>query len=220
MGAKDQPEQTAAGLRFFGVVTASVSHELNNVNSTIEQIAGLLEDHLTALASGHEPDPARLQSVHERIRLQTRRAAGIIERLNRFAHTTDDPRTRFELHTLLENLVGLCQRLAQQRRVELRTVDRGEELWSEGDPFLLARTIFDGLEWLWKSASPGSVIEAAAFQEGEQGVIQLSGPLPASPENGPPPESTGEAPCPHGPAECVISGDRRIITIAVPFGLE
>lgn len=221
MMAYSRSSETAAALRIFGVVTASVSHELNNVNATIDQIAGLLEDHLAALESGCEVSPERLQSVHERIHRQTRRAAEIIERLNRFAHTTDDPQTRFELHLLLENLVALCLRLAQRRRVELRTVASGEEIWVEGDPFRVARTIFACLESFWSCAPTGSIIEAVALRESRRGVIQIAGPPPATPENGmPPPALAGEVACPAVQVDCRISGDLRIITIAVPFRLE
>jgi hypothetical protein len=209
MGASDHHEQTVAALQFFGIVTASVSHELNNVNSTIEQIAGLLEDHLAGLQSGKEIDPDRLRDVHQRIRRQTRRAAEIIERLNRFAHTADDPRARFELGGLLEILVGICRRLSQQRRVELQTAARGEEIWLEGDPFQLARTIFDDLVWFWTSCPTDSVIEAAAGREADRAVVRLAGPLaePDAEPTGPPPSG-----------DCAVSGDRRTITIAVPCG--
>ena len=52
-------------LAFFGAINASVTHELNNVLGTIEQISGLLED--LAANPGSLPTPDDLESISSRI---------------------------------------------------------------------------------------------------------------------------------------------------------
>ena len=47
------------GLRFFGTMTASISHELKNALSIINEGAGLLEDLAAMSARGMALDPAR-----------------------------------------------------------------------------------------------------------------------------------------------------------------
>ena len=156
------PTQDTGNLDFFGRVVASVSHELNNVNSTIEQILGLLEDHAAAARSGREIDPQRLLDIHERTRRQTRRATDIIGRLNRFAHTADDPDVRFDAGALTADLLALGERLAGRRRVELAALGDGGEVPTRGDPFRLARTIFGVLAGCWERAPSGTSVAAGA----------------------------------------------------------
>ena len=214
----DSGDARGDALRFFGVVTASVSHELNNVNSTIEQIAGLLEDHLALVADGRPVDPQKLQSVQERIVRQTRRAAEIIERLNRFAHSADDPRTRFDLNVLAENLGGLLARLAQRRRVELRVRPAAREVWLEGDPFRLSRLVFGYLQCFWQGAAPGAEIEIGVSATDAAARLELASPpwpdaagqpwppAVALPDHEPAAEVAGEV----GPA-------RWTVTLTVPL---
>jgi len=77
------------GLVFFGTLTASVTHELNNVLSIIDQTRGLLEDLAVGAASGRAIDPARLETIATRIDRQVRKGVEIMSCLNRFAHSLD-----------------------------------------------------------------------------------------------------------------------------------
>lgn len=178
MTAPPRPAAADDGLRFFGRVTASVSHDLNNVNSTIEQVLGLLEDHLAAAERGGAIDPARLLDVHARALRQTRRATGIIQRLNRFAHTADDPDARFDLLGLLADLVAVGERLAARRRVGLIAPSGGAEIEVRGDPFLLAQAVFAGLSRFWDAAPVGAELTVAADVAGDAPRILMSGPPP------------------------------------------
>ena len=80
---------TAAGLQFFGQISASISHELKNVLGIINENAGLLED-LTFMADRGVPlDPVRLKAMAESVKKQVGRANAIIGNMNRFAHSAD-----------------------------------------------------------------------------------------------------------------------------------
>ena len=72
-------------LAFFGAITASVSHELNNVISIVYQTAGLLNDLLAGAQRGRPISDERLEQIAIRIGEQTERGAAIIKRLNAFA---------------------------------------------------------------------------------------------------------------------------------------
>ncbi|MBU0741918.1 hypothetical protein KJ554_06175 [bacterium] len=207
-----------SSLRFFGIVTASVSHELNNVNSTIEQIAGLLDDHLALVARGGEFDAQRMQDVHARIVRQTRRSADVIARLNRFAHTADDPRIRFELNGLLDDIVGVCERLAQGRRIGLVRAPATDEIWLTGDPFLLSQAVFAHLRAFWESAPVGAEIAVSAAVEGDDRLVRISGPASLQPEESadPPGEPARLACRLAADIDDRVADDRRTITIALP----
>jgi signal transduction histidine kinase len=165
-----------AGLRFFGVITASVTHELNNIISTIEQIAGLLEDHLAAVATGQPVDPERMRNIPERIARQTQRASETIERLNEFAHSSDEPHCRFELKGLLASLLKLSERLANLKKVKLDAEYPTDDLWIESNPFLLQQAIFHSLQVSWEVAQPGEVVYVSMRGDGDSAYIVIAGP--------------------------------------------
>ncbi|MBD3402886.1 hypothetical protein GF420_08315 [candidate division GN15 bacterium] len=133
------PEEPIA---FFGAVTAATTHDLNNVISIIDQTAGLLEDLVFAAENGSSIEIEQLSRVSESIQRQTRRGIATIKRLNRFAHTTDEPTLEFELNETLENLLVLVQRLADRREVDLKVTPRHEPIKLTASPFLIQHAIF------------------------------------------------------------------------------
>ncbi|NQT34001.1 HAMP domain-containing histidine kinase [bacterium] len=130
------------GLAFFGAITASVSHELNNVISIIDQTAGLLDDLLNGVESGQPIPNERLQRFADRVSNQTQRGVDIIKRLNTFAHGVDDPVCEFEINRLVENLTDLCQRFADMKKVDLKTRFSNEPITIMNSPFLVQQALY------------------------------------------------------------------------------
>ena len=104
-------------LAFFGTITASVSHELNNVLSIINEYSGLLDD----LVSGDNKDKPiekeRIQKIALNIAKQIKREQGIIKLLNRFAHRVDNTLVKFNLNELVTDITRLSQRFASLKRI-------------------------------------------------------------------------------------------------------
>jgi signal transduction histidine kinase len=176
VGDKPAQDDGEDGLAFFGAITASVSHELNNVLSIIDQIAGLLEDQLATVRTGQPLRPERLQDIHGRIQKQTQRGIEIIRSLNRFAHSVDVPCCEFELADTLRNLLALTDRLAQLRRVRLEATYPPQALRMTGNPFLVQQAVFVGLRTFLTAAEPQTVIEIALGRSGDQARIEICGP--------------------------------------------
>jgi light-regulated signal transduction histidine kinase (bacteriophytochrome) len=130
------------GLAFFGAITASVSHELNNVISIINQTAGLLDDLLYGAQDGQQIPSERLQKIADRVTDQSQRGVDIIKRLNTFSHTVDDPIREFEVNGLMENLVKLCTRFADMRKVSLETEFSFEPINITNSPFLVQQAFY------------------------------------------------------------------------------
>jgi len=172
----NQYENEMADLAFFGTITASVSHELNNIISTIDQVSGLLADHLASLADGQLASPQRIRDVHERIARQTLRASATIERLRTFAHSVDEPQQKFELHETLTNLLALSERLASQKRVELTADSPAEPIWVTSRPFRLQRALFHCLQRFWAAASSPASVRISVRRDGENVRIVMNGP--------------------------------------------
>lgn len=113
------PQPLGEHVRFFGAISASVSHEMNNVFSILEQVNGLLEDQLYAMQTGAELDPAKLESIQERIQAQIDRGVGIVHELNRFSHTVDERTSAWDVNEMLGTVQLLYGRFANLKTLTL-----------------------------------------------------------------------------------------------------
>ncbi len=107
-------------LLFFGATTAGVSHELKNVVTIINEAAGLLQDFAAAAERGRPLDPARVLKTSLDISRNVGRAVEVIDRLNRFAHSADEPVRAVDLVRLLRDVAALAARTSGLRG---RTID-------------------------------------------------------------------------------------------------
>ena len=110
------------GLQFFGQISASISHEIKNVLAIINENAGLLEDFTIMADRGIPIDPARLKVMAEAVKKQIGRADGIIQNMNRFAHSVDQTITTVDLAQTIELVIALTARFTAMRgiRVDLQ----------------------------------------------------------------------------------------------------
>jgi signal transduction histidine kinase len=155
---RERPEPKTS-IQFFGAVTASVSHELNNVISIIDQTAGLVEDMIIGEQNGVPISLERLGSAVTTMRKQTERGLDIIRRLNRFAHSSDYPNTDFDLNEIVQNLVHLTQRLASLKRAQLVFSASPEPLVIVSDPFLLQQILFRLIRRVLNTVEREGIIE-------------------------------------------------------------
>ena len=164
-------------LAFFGAITASVSHELNNVISIIDQTAGLLQD---LLAGAHEGQPIpneRLQRIADSVAAQTDRGVRIIKRLNTFAHSVDDPVKEFEINPTVENLVALARRFASLKRVELEAELPDPSPKVTNSPFRVQQALFTCLRYMLDGSKPGDKIVVSAKTSLDSVSIVIEGPV-------------------------------------------
>jgi C4-dicarboxylate-specific signal transduction histidine kinase len=146
-------------LAFFGAITASVSHELNNVMAIIDQNNGLMADLLIGATPERPISNERLHKIAESITAQTERGVRIIKRLNSFAHSVDDPIREFNLIQLVDNFIRLAQRLASLRKVTLESRHSETELSVQSSPFLLQQILFMCIQRALTMSQPGDVIQ-------------------------------------------------------------
>jgi len=130
------------GVRFFGEITALLSHDLKNVLSIINENAGLLEDFSLMAADGNPIDPERLGMVAAKIRRQVRRADEMIKRLNQVGHSADRPQGAVNLTDLVELVCALASRKAAQKAVSLSVTQRSESVMVKTDAFTLQQLIW------------------------------------------------------------------------------
>lgn len=164
------------GLAFFGAVTASVSHDLNNVISIIDQTAGLLQDMIDAENKGIPINIDRLLEAVASIQTQTERGLGMIGRFNRFAHSADESRVEFDATEVLGNIVELCQRLAGLKYAKLELKPLPGRLKMVGSPFFVQAVIFLSIRAALDAMERDDTIQVFARAEGEGTVVCLESP--------------------------------------------
>jgi signal transduction histidine kinase len=168
----DNDEKTLllqTGLAFFGTITASVSHELNNVISIIDQTNGLLEDLIAGAESGTPVTVEKLERVVTSIQKHAARGLKIITRLNKFAHSIDEPVREYDLNETVRNLADLAARFAGLKRVALEVNFAEEPLTVTGNPFFAQQALFAAIRLLLDDA-PRTEVIVISTSMGESGV--------------------------------------------------
>lgn len=152
-------------LSFFGTITASLSHEINNSVAIIGELSGLLEDLLLVAEEGKSVNEAKLKDLSQRISNQVKKGQKIIKRLNRFAHTTDDPDTTFDLGEVLDQLLELAQRFAFLKGVQLESKSESEPTPIKGNPFTLQQAVFICIRLALEGSKKNETITVSLHRE-------------------------------------------------------
>jgi C4-dicarboxylate-specific signal transduction histidine kinase len=157
------------GLRFFGKVSASISHEIKNRLAIINENAGLLEDLSAMAASGRELDPQRTGILAQKIGKQVSLADGIVKNLNRFAHSIDETTKTVELDDLLSFVIELYARTAARKSVTVEHQKNNVSVAVKTSPFFL-----QGILWLCLDFATDALKSGESFnlqcRESEKGA--------------------------------------------------
>ncbi len=135
------------GLQFFGKLSASMSHDLKNVLSIINESAGLLEDFCLMSQKGMAIDMDRIGTVAGKIKGQVNRADEFLESFNVFAHSVDRTVYPADLGEVVATLNHLAERSFAGRQIvtEVRLPD--EPVIITTRPLLVQTLIWSGIEW-------------------------------------------------------------------------
>jgi light-regulated signal transduction histidine kinase (bacteriophytochrome) len=167
------PQET--GLQFFGKLSASVSHDLKNVLSIINEKAGLLEDFCHMARQGMAIDMDRIDAVTAQVKGQVERADQIIRCFNRFAHSTDHPVAPMDLGESVATLVQLAQRLLAQMEVAADVQPAKTPVVIITRPLMAQELIWAGIQWVAGRLGAKKEITIATDRAGE-GARVLIGP--------------------------------------------
>jgi len=139
-------------LRFFGNVSAAISHEINNRIAVINEKAGLLTDLSLMMAQGRQVDIGRFEVQSQKIVEQVQLTKQAVRNLNRFAHSVDLQCTRIDVDALLEFVVALYARKTATAEVTLSISKSPEPVKVTMNPFfieaLIGRAIDLSLPWV------------------------------------------------------------------------
>lgn len=161
------------GLSFFGIITASLSHEINNVVAIIGELSGLQGDLLLGAQRGRPVDEEKLKGLSERITKQAKRGETTIKMLNRFAHSIDDPVKDLDLRKLVEEITALAQRFAFLKGVRLETRLAEETIAITSNPFSLQQAIFACIEIALAVSEKDDVLTLTVNKDGTGAGIAI-----------------------------------------------
>ena len=157
---KNQPNTPAeSGLRFFGSISAMISHELKNVLAIINENAGLLEDLALLADRGTAPNPERLILIASKVKNQVDRGGGILKNLNQFAHSLDETFRAVDLNEVIELFLKLTERLAAMRGVAVEAKYAPEPLRVSTAPFYLINLLWMCLDFALNAAGADNFVE-------------------------------------------------------------
>ena len=147
------------GLQFFGKMSATISHEINNALAIINENAGLLQDFTLMADKGIPLDPKRLNSLAGKIIQQIRRAEGIVRNMNRFAHSVDESSKNVNLSDIVEFVAALSGRFASMRGVTVAPKPTAVPVTITTNPFFLENLIWLCLDFAMDAAGEGNTID-------------------------------------------------------------
>ncbi|MCU0594347.1 MAG: sensor histidine kinase [Desulfobacterota bacterium] len=162
------------GLQFFGKMSASISHEIKNVMAIINENAGLLEDFTVMAEKGMPIDPQRLKTRASMIMKQIRRGDEIIQGMNRFAHSVDEPQRQADLNDTLSLMVALSNRFAFMRGVTLELEPAAEPVPVVTNPFFLENLLWLCLDFAMGSTGAGKTVVLRAERSDTGPKIRFS----------------------------------------------
>ncbi len=161
-------------LKFFGNMTASISHEVKNVLAIINENAGLLGDLCVMAEKGHPIDPARIKTASQKIIKQVQRGDTIIKNLNKFAHSIDEPDCDVNINEILFLILGLSERTAVMRGVKLEIDEKAEPVVVTTNPFLLETLVWFFLDYAMCAAGKEKTVCFNAEKKQDKAVIVFS----------------------------------------------
>lgn len=176
-------------IAFFGRITAGITHELKNVLAIIRESAGLMEDIMTMSPGALTSYQDKFQSALNKISNQVGRGVELTDRLNKFAHSSDEAVAKIDLHIVIEQLVALTQRFARLKNVVLKTdvsMSSAHQFNLVTRPVVLQMALFSAIECCLDVLPAGGAINISLDKsEGKYAVYVLcEGDLPVTTEFG------------------------------------
>lgn len=144
------------GLRFFGSVNASISHELKNIFAIISETAGFLNDLTQLSKQGKHFDLSLLENCSNSIAEEIERGFDTIRQMNQFAHSVDDPVRETSLADTLTLAVKLTKFLSYVKKTHLDDAALDTTVFTS--PFLLQTLAYRILSSLYRLMDPGGEV--------------------------------------------------------------
>ena len=156
------------GLRYFGDMTASISHEIKNSLAIMNENTGLLQDLLAASQNGRQLNLDQIDQIANRITKQVHRMNHITEKINLFSHSIDFPEKTIDVGEVLELAVSLGSRIASYRNIEIKPVLPERKIFITTQVFFLLHLIWLVTDSTMTAVGPNRTIEIKPFDQASE----------------------------------------------------
>jgi C4-dicarboxylate-specific signal transduction histidine kinase len=144
---------------FFGKVTASVAHDLQNVLAVVKETSGLMQDILQINQNALPPEIAeKLTKSISSVQKQISRGVRITSGLNGFAHTADSPKENIDIIGVLNRTIFLTQRIFLHQGINIEIEDCDILPTILTDPLIFQMLIFNSIQYLGGLAAKQSIL--------------------------------------------------------------
>jgi hypothetical protein len=162
------------GIRLFGRVTASVSHEIRNVLAIMNENAGLLEDTCRLAEKGRPLDLQRMLRIAADLKQQVRRGDRITRGLSKLSHSVDAGGIALDANEWMATFVTLAGRMAFAQGVSLHAAEcNSSGLIQSG--FGLLRLMWACLDMAISAVGPQKRIELSFLENSETVCFRFGG---------------------------------------------
>ena len=162
------------GLQLFAKTCISISHETKNSLAIMKENTGLVEDIYLMADKGIPLDTKRIRTLGTRIMEQIGRADGIIDTLNKFAHSMDEITQRIDICNLLGMAASLSERLFLIRGIKL-IVKKDKPLKVTTNPFVLQNLVWLCLNFAMDVTGEAKTVSMAVEPRENGGLIRFTG---------------------------------------------
>jgi C4-dicarboxylate-specific signal transduction histidine kinase len=162
------------GLRFFGHISASISHEIKNTLAIMNENIGLLKDFCSMARKGKAVDFERFESLAGRVAEQIRRADDIVKNMNQFAHSVDEDSKGVDLEHMTASVAALTGRIASMRGKTLDVQTSSNPVQIVTSPFFLENLIWLCLDFAIEVSGPENTVGIIAEKKEGGGCIRFT----------------------------------------------
>ena len=161
-----------AGIRFFGSISASATHEIKNTLAIINESAGLLQDlSLMARQKGHSLCPERINDISQRMIRQVHRTDLVLKKMNRFSHSVDQAIEIADLEKTIIFVLDLTSRLVQRLGAFVEIISPVSPLMVSTNLFFLENMIWRAIETACRVAGNGKEVKISFGTDGSEPSI-------------------------------------------------
>ena len=144
-------------LAFFGRITAGISHELNNVITIINEYSGLFSDLMYLMQQGQATEPKKFAKIVDDITKQVNRGKQVVKKLNRFAHSVDEPKKNVDIYQLISDIIELTNNFTKLPKDSF-VIEKDGLSTVRCDPFRLQHAIFTCINLALKCSNSNNKI--------------------------------------------------------------
>lgn len=131
------------GLAYFGKMMAAISHEIKNSLAIINENAGLVEDLCLMAKKGNPIDPERIGTIAGRVGQQIQRADTTVKKMNRLAHSVDDPVRQVDVAAALAFTLELGEKVLSTLGIEVKVVPPASPVVMNLNEFLFMNLLWE-----------------------------------------------------------------------------